>query len=81
MRRNKIEEQQVEVIVLLGFAQHSGWDTEQIFAVSQEIIISAATKWLSVTRAHAPAVTPETLSQEAPVLPNTVINVTKFGQQ
>lgn len=80
MRRNKIEEQQVKMIVLLGFVQHSGWEREQIFPVSQEIIISGTTKWLSVMRAHAPAVTSEILSQEAPVLPN-IINMAMFGQQ
>lgn len=56
MRQNKIEEQQVKMIILLGFVQHSGWETKQIFPVSQEIIISGTTKWLIVMRAHAPAV-------------------------
>lgn len=69
------------MMVPLGFVQHSGWETKQIFPVSQEIIISGTTKWLSVMRAHAPAVTSEILSQEAPVLPKIVINMAKFGQQ
>lgn len=61
------------------FVQHSGWETQQIFAVSQEIIISDCQ--VAECDVDSPAVTPEILSQEAPVLPIIVINMAKFGQQ